>query len=524
MLKYTNTMKTKAVIYARVSSKEQEETGYSLEAQEKLLKDYSVQKEFDLVKVYKVTESASGKQIRKMFIEMVEFASKNGVTVILCEKIDRLTRNLKDAATASDWVLSKDAREIHFVKENFVVSKNTKAHENFVWDMKVAMARFYTNNLSEEVRKGQKEKIAQGGYPSKPPIGYKTVGDTGKKFHVIDPEKAPFIKKAYEYYVTGEYSMRALIDKLYKEGLRSSSGGKIVKSRMEDLLGDPFYYGMMEWNGSLYQGGHEPIISKEIFEKAQYIRSGKKARWITKHDFIFSKLITCEECKGMITAEKQKGAIYYHCNHYRNCSQQKYAPERVIESQITEIFGLFGHITPEQAEFLKMKIKERYQGEISYRENAVRELQGHYNALQRRLEVLYNDKLDGTITPQFWATKKAQIDGELKDSSEAITNLRDTEGKYFEEKLNILDLAFRAGEIYEKRSPEEKRQLIKTLFKNMTLDGLKLNFELVHPAQALSKRIKEKLEAEKFFEPQKTVVNKGQKGSFEPLCPAMLPR
>jgi site-specific DNA recombinase len=115
--------KIKAVIYARVSSKEQEETGYSLEAQESLLKSYADQHNFELVKVYKVTESASGKQLRKMFIDMIDYVSKENVGAILCEKIDRLTRNLKDAATASDWILERDDREIHFVKENFVVSK-----------------------------------------------------------------------------------------------------------------------------------------------------------------------------------------------------------------------------------------------------------------------------------------------------------------------------------------------------------------------------------------------------------------
>ena len=102
---------------------------------------------------------------------MLKYARKNNINIILCEKIDRLTRNLKGAATISDWIQESDKKEVHFVKENFIVNKNTKAHENFVWDMKVAVARFYTNNLSEEVRKGQKEKIAQGWLPTKPPVG-----------------------------------------------------------------------------------------------------------------------------------------------------------------------------------------------------------------------------------------------------------------------------------------------------------------------------------------------------------------
>ena len=83
----------------------------------------------------------------------LQFIKKNNISLILAEKIDRLTRNLKDASIINDWVQENKNNEVHFVKENFIVSQNTKAHENLVWDMKVAIAKFYTKNLSEEVKK-----------------------------------------------------------------------------------------------------------------------------------------------------------------------------------------------------------------------------------------------------------------------------------------------------------------------------------------------------------------------------------
>src|SRR3989338_7616657 len=98
----TNTKKIKALSYSRVSSKEQEDTGYSLDAQEKLLTDYSQDKHFQLLKKFRITESASKWQIRKTLTEMLSYADKNGVNVILCEKIDRLTRSLKDATIVDD--------------------------------------------------------------------------------------------------------------------------------------------------------------------------------------------------------------------------------------------------------------------------------------------------------------------------------------------------------------------------------------------------------------------------------------
>ena len=91
----------KAVIYTRVSSREQEETGYSLPAQEKLLRDYAQRNGFEIAKVFSISESASGKRQREIFNQMLSYVKRNAIKIILCEKVDRLTRNLKDAVASS---------------------------------------------------------------------------------------------------------------------------------------------------------------------------------------------------------------------------------------------------------------------------------------------------------------------------------------------------------------------------------------------------------------------------------------
>ena len=167
-----NSIKTKAVIYCRVSSKEQEETGYSLPSQEKLLKDYAERKGFAVAKTFAIAESANGAKQRKVFDEMIKFAEKNKVTNVLCEKVDRLTRNLKDAVAVNDWIEENPERQIHFVKTNLVIHKGAKSDEKFRWDIEIVLAKKYIANLSEEIRKGQKEKIAQGWLPTKPPLEF----------------------------------------------------------------------------------------------------------------------------------------------------------------------------------------------------------------------------------------------------------------------------------------------------------------------------------------------------------------
>jgi len=465
--------KNKAVIYARVSTKEQEETGYSLEAQEKLLKDYAEQRGFELVKIYRVTESASGKQIRKMFIEMIQFVMKEKISVILCEKIDRLTRNLKDAATASDWILEGDGREIHFVKENFVVSKHTKAHENFVWDMKVAMARFYTNNLSEEVKKGQKEKTSQGWLPTKPPLGYKTIGEKGHKIHIIDETVAPYIKEMYTLYATGNYSTPSLGNKMYELGFRSRAGGRVVKSKIHKLLCDPFYYGKFVWKDKEYQGKHEPIISRDLFDQVSARLTRLSAPYHNKHSKEFRGKVFCGNCQRTVTWEIQKGHWYGAC---KQCKTQLGKDKKYIRQETVEV-DLMAHlasIAPKNGlvlDTLKKALKESHSEESALHEAQVNGINASLQRIQQRMKTMYDDKLDGRISGEFYDEKVNTFGKERETLTEALRKLNADNTDYYKIGYAIHELALRAGDIYksEKANTEERRLLLAYAFSNISV-------------------------------------------------------
>jgi DNA invertase Pin-like site-specific DNA recombinase len=467
------TKKIEAVIYARVSSKEQEESGYSLEAQEKLLKDYAEQRGFELVKIYKVTESASGKQIRKMFIEMIQYVTMNDINIILCEKIDRLTRNLKDAATASDWILESDGREIHFVKENFVVSKNTRAHENFVWDMKVAMARFYTNNLSEEVKKGQKEKTSQGWLPTKPPLGYKTIGEKGHKIHIIDEKVAPYIKEMFTLYATGNYSTISLGKKMYELGFRSRGGNRVVKSKTHKLLCDPFYYGKFMWKGKLYDGRHEPIISKDLFDQVKEKLTRLSAPYHNKHAKELRGKVVCGNCKKTVTWELQKGHWYGGCKQCKTQlgSEKKYIRQEVLE---TDLLAHLGSIAPKNGlvlEVLKKALKESHNEESALHEAQVNGINASLLRIQQRMKTMYDDKLDGRISAEFYDEKVTTFGQERETLSDALKKLNSDSTEYYKVGYAIHELALKASDIYksEKATIEERRLLLAYSFSNISV-------------------------------------------------------
>src|SRR3972149_8347365 len=116
----------KAVLLCRVSSKEQEETGYALPAQEKLLNEYAVRQNYDLARVFSISESASGRKQREIFNGMMDYINREGVKIVIIEKVDRLTRNFKDAVMVDEWLEEDEQRQVHFVKDSLVLHRNSR--------------------------------------------------------------------------------------------------------------------------------------------------------------------------------------------------------------------------------------------------------------------------------------------------------------------------------------------------------------------------------------------------------------
>ena len=155
-----------AVIYARVSSKEQEKGGFSIPAQLKLLKEYAAAHGFTVAEEYVDVETAK-QSGRASFGAMLAYLKAHpSVRVLLVEKTDRLYRNLKDWVTVDELDV-----EIHFPKEGVVLSRESRSSEKFMHGIKVLMAKNYIDNLSEEARKGMQEKAEQGIWPTVAPLG-----------------------------------------------------------------------------------------------------------------------------------------------------------------------------------------------------------------------------------------------------------------------------------------------------------------------------------------------------------------
>ena len=513
----------KCIIYCRVSSKEQEDRGYSLEAQEKLLTEYAEKNGLESIKLFRITESASGKQIRKTFNEMLSFVRSKRVNIILCEKIDRLTRNLKDGAVISDWVMENEDRQVRFVKENFVVSKNTRAHENLVWDMKVAIARFYTNNLSEEVKKGQIAKLESGWIPCGLKFGYKTIGEKGHKIHIPDENFAPFIKRAFELYSSGNYTVTKLTNTLQEEGMKSRSGKQVCRSIVHSMLSDPFYCGIINWNNDEYEGKHEPIITRELFNNVQgQMKRTYKNGQIKIHNHAFKGLIKCGGCGCLITWETQKGHNYGHCKGFKPCNEKGYVRQEEIETALIENFEKIKPGSDKVLEWIKKALKEAHKDKRGYSVGARESLNKNHEMIENRMDKIYDDKIDGVITLEYYQKRFKEYSEQKRDILDQLNKLEDNMQNYYEVGTEIHDLAYQAKKLYfsDKINADGKRTLINKIFSKLILKDKKLVTEFTPAYQFLSEWIP-KLNATSELLKQGQYYEKT--GSFEPAHPVLLP-
>ncbi len=163
--------------------------------------------------------------------------------------------------------------EVHFVKENVVLSKNSRSHEKFMHGIKLLMAKNYIDNLSEEVQKGLHTKAAQGLYPSFAPPGYvNTMSADGKRIITPDPVLGPLVTSLFTWFASGEYSIKSLATKAYQEGFCfRKSKSKMPLATLHKILRKLIYTGEFEYGGKIYQGSHEPLVGRAVWDRCQEI-------------------------------------------------------------------------------------------------------------------------------------------------------------------------------------------------------------------------------------------------------------
>ena len=266
-----------AVNYARVSSREQEQEGYSIPAQLKLLRAYASKNGIEILREFIDVETAKTVG-RKAFGEMLNFLRTSRTChAVLVEKTDRLYRNFEDQVN-----LEKLGTEIHFVKTGSILSKNAKAQTKFMHGIEVVSAKYYVDNLREEVIKGMREKAEQGIFPGHAPFGY--VNNRLSREIDVHPENSLVVKRIFELYATGKYPLTVL-----RKYLKDEFGKTLTRSNLHNILNNRVYVGYFRWREETYKGKHDTFISPAIIRRLPSRNARLQQREIPEAQYRFSR-------------------------------------------------------------------------------------------------------------------------------------------------------------------------------------------------------------------------------------------
>jgi site-specific DNA recombinase len=455
-----------AVMYLRVSSKEQEEGGFSIDAQRRLLDEYAKTCSLRVLEVFTDVETAK-RAGRTGFGHMLSYLNEHPeCRRILVEKTDRLYRNIKDWVTLDDL---KDL-EIHLVKENTVLSEASKSSEKFFHGIKVLMAKNFIDNLREETGKGMVEKARQGIWPSYAAIGYVNVQRAdGKKAIEPDPVRAPIVIKLFERYAEGDSSLAEIVATARQMGLASRKTGTYGKSQIQRILRNPIYQGDVAWHKQTYPGTHKPLVSRQLWQTVQDTLDGKRRLkgCRRKHEYPFARLVACGHCGGLMTGQGHRGKVYYHCSgHYGKCPEPYVRQERLEEAFTDVLRGL--EMDEDIIEWVKLDLVDRRHKRADYREAEISRLQAEYDAMKHRFEAMYEDKLNGSVPAWLFAEKSADYTRQMADFISAMKRLEADKPLDIEKVVSVFELARKASESLSALSDSKKCELLHKLVLNAT--------------------------------------------------------
>lgn len=470
----------KAIILARVSTEEQKEAGNSLPAQQERLRTYIGKKaDYHLVEEFIFDESAYQDKERKKFQAVIEYLDEQKeIIAVCCDKVDRLSRDFLLGLPALEKFRRIGKIELHFPSDNLVIHKDSPATDLFHYNIALSLAQYYSNAISDNVKRSKEAQLKRGELPGKAPYGYKNITlDNDKKDIIIDEFKSKIVIKMYEWYATGAFSLLLIRNKLKKDYSLDFSNGFI-----DTILKNPFYFGQMLAKGKLYPHRYQPVISKDLFDKVQQIKAGynKKHFKFAGLPYVYRGLIRCSRCGCMITPEKAKGHIYYHCTQYKGKHNAEWLREEDITEQFAQLFKRI-QIPQDVLEEITESLKSVHQGKSEFREQQYQQLTQERNRYAKRIENIYLDKIDGRITTDEHDKFYADFRNKIEQIDSQLVNLQKAEDDYYLCANYLLQLANRAYELFASSEIEQKRQLLKLVLQNLTLEGRIVRYEAIKP-------------------------------------------
>ncbi|MFA6158348.1 MAG: recombinase family protein [Candidatus Paceibacterota bacterium] len=406
---------------------------------------------------------------RPVFNELVKMIVLGKADAILCWKLDRLARNFIDGGLVIDSLQRSVIKEIRTYESIHLPSDNV-----LMLAVQLGMANQYIRDLSVNVKRGNREKLSRGGWPNHAPFGY--LNNKADKTIVIDPIRAKYVLRTYELYLSGTHGLRDIEKILYEEGLRSKSGKRVLINQIHRILSSPFYTGLMVRDGKYYEGKHEPIISKETFDRAQDILNDKARPKSKTLFFPLRGFLRCGNCGCALTSSLKKGHHYYYCtNGKKICTEHKtYLREVKLYSVLSEIFGHLD-FTERKIELMYQSAKERTGIDSTYSERIIDGLQTSLESLKPKESRILDTFLAEQISKELYDQKSLAMQNERIALTKQLKEAQSKQTAVALEPIKEVFLtASRAKKEFLDGDDAKKHTILKNLLWNLSIKDKKV--------------------------------------------------
>ncbi|MDR3297930.1 MAG: recombinase family protein [Candidatus Nomurabacteria bacterium] len=494
----TTTQETKGIkafLIARVSDPSQRE---ALPAQEIRIKDYAERNHLDGT-LYGFDETAF-KDDREKFMDIVkQIENCSQFCIVVFDKVDRFTRDCTaDVVRTLKGATKNGQIELHFPSDGLFVRKNSPASDWFRLDMGMALGGYYSAAISDNVKRKIEQKLHDKEWPGKAPIGYLNVNieENGRvigKDVVLDPLRSRAIIKMFELRLQ-RLSYRVIARVLREDGLTSNSANPrpIGQSTVECSLKNPFYYGVMRYDGKLYPHRYQPLIDKQTFDEAQKITEarnggGSKPKSDTKRLFTFNGVLKCAYCGCSISSYTCKGHTYMQCSKAKgreNC-KQPHLKEADVEPEMLKIIEKV-KLNEALIDQVIAELKEKHDNEQFYCQSVVRQTQLEYEKLKKRLAVAYEDRMDGRITVDEYDKFATKYKAEMEILDKKMVQITSDDKTFIIDSSYLLKLAYYAPILFKSSKVELKNKLLKILLSNLKINENHLDFKRWQPFDVIA--------------------------------------
>jgi DNA invertase Pin-like site-specific DNA recombinase len=485
------------VALARVSSREQEREGFSLEVQEDALRSFAVREGGDIVHLVRIAETASKKDERKEFRELLKYAKKNASKIdgLLFYKLDRAARNLFD-------YVELERLESEYDVPFYSVSQpteNTPAGRMMRRTL-ANMASFYTEQQSVDVKEGLSRRVQEGWFMGKAPFGYTNVRIDGRGVVEVDPVEGPKVQRIFHLYATENLTLDMLKQRLQKEGIDyRPSTPKFPRSQLHAILRDRSYIGEVSFHEQWFTGKHKALLDRSTWNRVQALLGSKVYR---SHELTYAgSLIECAHCGHVITGErvkkKNKSGIkhynYYRCTKYRSEGHPNVRlREAALDEQIQSLFATIKIDDTKIREWFAMVLRSQTRDDLQQAKDERSAHQAQLTKLKDQQDRLLNLRLLEEIDSDTFASKQT----ELRDKEAELQLKIDVQTRSHAE---VSDLAIKVFELSQSLADRwvtadypEKRRILDIVGLNYRLEGSNLSIDVRKPFDVLIKGVKKK--------------------------------